>query len=70
MTNTLDDMLTRTVTPDLAWRELTRCDHCRVAGKVRWILLSGRDLVFCDHHANTYGTQLVAAGAVHHRLTN
>jgi hypothetical protein len=71
MASTLDDMLTGTATAD-THPTPTYCDRCGdgTAGKVRWLLLGGRDLVFCDHHANAYGPKLVASGAIHHRLTD
>lgn len=39
------------------------CDRCPAAGAVVVILPSGRDLVFCQHHANKYEAKLVEHGA-------
>lgn len=34
--------------------ELNYCDRCGAHGKVRVVLPSGNDLVFCGHHGYTY----------------
>lgn len=45
------------VLPD-ASLELLRCDRCGAEGKVRVVLSSGMDLVFCGHHDREYATTL------------
>ncbi|MBA2555023.1 MAG: hypothetical protein H0V10_15300 [Geodermatophilaceae bacterium] len=35
-----------------------RCDRCGAQGRVRVLLLSGSDLVFCGHHAREYDAKL------------
>lgn len=43
-------------------RELTlndRCDACQAAAKVVATLLNG-ELLFCGHHARSYGQHLIA----------
>ncbi|TSD96035.1 hypothetical protein FOS14_16860 [Skermania sp. ID1734] len=35
-----------------------RCDRCGAAAKVRAVLTSGGELLFCQHHANKYGAGL------------
>lgn len=35
-----------------------RCDRCGAQGRVRVLLLSGSDLVFCRHHAREYDSKL------------
>ncbi|QRY51741.1 DUF7455 domain-containing protein [Mycolicibacterium septicum] len=41
-----------------------RCDRCGAAAKVRATLLSGSELLFCQHHFNEHETSLIARGAV------
>lgn len=46
--------------------ELTRadrCDRCGAAARVRAILPSGAELLFCQHHANEHEAQLVELSA-------
>lgn len=55
-------------------RQLTsrdRCDVCGAQAYVRAVLPSGRDLLFCGHHARTHeaGVKSVA-GAVWHDHTS
>ncbi len=38
--------------------DLARCDRCGAAGKFRFLLPAGTDLVFCGHHAHDYGDAL------------
>jgi hypothetical protein len=41
--------------------ELTRadrCDRCGAAAKVRAVLPSGGELLFCSHHAKAHGDKL------------
>lgn len=35
-----------------------RCDRCSAAAKVRALLPSGGELLFCGHHARQYETKL------------
>lgn len=35
------------------------CDRCGAAGKTRYVLNNGFDLVFCGHHAREYEPKLV-----------
>jgi hypothetical protein len=45
----------------LARPELTaadRCDRCGAAAKVRAVLPSGGELLFCGHHAKAHGDKL------------
>jgi hypothetical protein len=44
--------------------DLSRCDRCRAAGRTRFIMSPGRDLVFCGHHTADYELNLTAGGAV------
>jgi len=39
-----------------------RCDRCGAQGRVRVLLLSGSDLVFCGHHAREYDAKLKDLG--------
>lgn len=45
---------------------LDRCDRCGARAKVRAILLSGRELLFCGHHARQHGPKLVEQGTEIH----
>lgn len=38
------------------------CDRCGATGQARFVLASGKDLVFCGHHAREYkdGIEAVA----------
>ncbi|HEX4700663.1 MAG TPA: hypothetical protein VH352_00915 [Pseudonocardiaceae bacterium] len=45
----------------LARPELTaadRCDRCGAAARVRAVLVSGGELLFCGHHAREHETRL------------
>ncbi|MBV9088590.1 MAG: hypothetical protein JO044_01590 [Mycobacteriaceae bacterium] len=47
--------------------ELTRadrCDRCGAAARVRAKLLSGGELLFCQHHANEHEAKLIESAAV------
>ncbi|WP_199431754.1 DUF7455 domain-containing protein [Qaidamihabitans albus] len=47
--------------PTLTRPELTaadRCDRCGAAAKVRVVLRSGGELLFCGHHSREYETKL------------
>jgi hypothetical protein len=35
-----------------------RCDRCGAAAKVRAVLPSGGELLFCGHHARAHGAKL------------
>jgi hypothetical protein len=35
-----------------------RCDRCGAAAKVRAVLPSGGELLFCGHHAKAHGDKL------------
>jgi len=35
-----------------------RCDRCGAAGKIRFVLAGGGELIFCGHHANKYAADL------------
>ena len=35
-----------------------RCDRCGAAARVRAVLPSGGELLFCDHHARAHGEKL------------
>jgi hypothetical protein len=35
-----------------------RCDRCGAAAKVRAVLPSGGELLFCGHHARAHATKL------------
>lgn len=41
-----------------------RCDRCSAAARVRAILPSGAELLFCQHHANEHEAQLLQMAAV------
>lgn len=52
--------MSTTLTPSDA-AELTaadRCDRCRAQARVRAIMRSGGELMFCNHHAQQYEQQL------------
>ncbi|ANY08661.1 DUF7455 domain-containing protein [Pseudonocardia sp. HH130630-07] len=39
-----------------------RCDRCGAAAKVRAILPSGGELLFCNHHGRAHAEKLRASG--------
>ncbi len=41
-----------------------RCDRCNAAARVRAVLPSGAELLFCQHHANQHEAKLVEMAAV------
>jgi len=41
-----------------------RCDRCGAQGRVRVVLASGSDLIFCGHHAREYETKLRDVGQI------
>src|SRR3712207_2950040 len=53
--------MTQTLTTTPAADDLVvpfHCDRCGALAKVRVVLASGSDLVFCGHHAREYETKL------------
>lgn len=44
------------VSPSLTRHD--RCDRCGAAAKVRAVLASGGELLFCGHHARQHGPRL------------
>ena len=40
-----------------------RCDRCGAAARARAVLVSGGDLLFCQHHANEYAAKLAELAA-------
>jgi hypothetical protein len=49
-------------TPELT--KADRCDRCGAAARVRAVLPSGAELLFCQHHANEHEAKLVELAAV------
>jgi hypothetical protein len=49
-------MPTTVDTPELT--TLDRCDRCGAGAKVRAVLPSGSELLFCGHHARAHETKL------------
>jgi hypothetical protein len=47
-----------------AMTKADRCDRCGAAARVRAKLLSGGELLFCQHHANEHEAKLVELAAV------
>jgi hypothetical protein len=45
---------------------LDRCDRCGAAAKLRAVLPSGGELLFCGHHARRHGPQLAEMDAALH----
>lgn len=41
-----------------------RCDRCGAAARVRAVLTTGGELLFCQHHANEHADRLKAMNAV------
>lgn len=41
-----------------------RCDRCGAAARVRAVLATGGELLFCQHHANEHLDRLKAENAV------
>ena len=41
-----------------------RCDRCGAAARVRAMLPSGAELLFCQHHANQHEAKLIELSAV------
>lgn len=56
-TRTEGDAMTSTLTrPELT--ALDRCDRCGAAARVRAVLPSGGELLFCNHHAREHALKL------------
>ncbi|HJP76670.1 MAG TPA: hypothetical protein VJ914_20540 [Pseudonocardiaceae bacterium] len=49
-------MTTTLTRPDLTAAD--RCDRCGAAARVRAVLPSGGELLFCGHHARAHETRL------------
>lgn len=45
---------------------LDRCDRCSAAARVRAVLPSGGELLFCGHHARRHSTRLAEIDATLH----
>lgn len=41
-----------------------RCDRCGAQGRIRVVLGSGSDLIFCGHHAREYEVKLRDVGEI------
>ena len=54
--------MTTTVLPVLTGHD--GCDRCCAPAKVRALLRTGGELLFCGHHARTHGAGLRDIGAV------
>jgi hypothetical protein len=57
--------MTPTLIPDIILKSTTltaadRCDRCGARATTRIVLATGRDLVFCGHHARRYDVALRA----------
>lgn len=53
--------MSQTLTTSTATDDLVvpfHCDRCGALAKVRVVLASGSDLVFCGHHAREYDAKL------------
>lgn len=53
--------MTPTLSPTTTHDPLTafdRCDRCGAQARVRVLLSTGSDLVFCGHHAREYDSKL------------
>lgn len=58
--------MTGTVTPAAPSMTLTaadRCDRCGAQARVRVVLASGGELMFCGHHASAYEDTLRPSAA-------
>jgi hypothetical protein len=54
---TEEEAMTSTLTrPELTASD--RCDRCGAAARVRAVLPSGGELLFCNHHAREHSTKL------------
>lgn len=54
--------MTTSTTP-AALTALDRCDRCGAAAKLRAVLATGGELLFCGHHARKYSARLVEVAA-------
>lgn len=50
-------------TDDVPLTLADRCDKCGAEARVRVIMPSGFDLLFCGHHEREYAAVLLAVGA-------
>jgi hypothetical protein len=55
--------LTTTSTATPALTQLDRCDRCSASAKVRALLPTGGELLFCGHHARMHLPRLREIGA-------
>jgi hypothetical protein len=57
LTRTEGEVMTSTLTrPELTASD--RCDRCGAAARVRAVLPSGGELLFCNHHAREHSSKL------------
>ena len=57
LTGTEGEVMTSTLTrPELTASD--RCDRCGAAARVRAVLPSGGELLFCNHHAREHSSKL------------
>ena len=59
--------MTDTLASPAALTAADRCDRCGAAARVRAVLSTGGELVFCNHHAKEHGARLEQLAAVIHR---
>lgn len=58
-------MITNTIHAPLTG--LDRCDRCGAQAKMRAILLSGNELLFCGHHARRHAPKLAEVAELYPR---
>lgn len=57
LTRTEGEVMTSTLTrPELTASD--RCDRCGAAARIRAVLPSGGELLFCNHHAREHSSKL------------
>jgi hypothetical protein len=61
--------LTTAVAPSPKFTALDRCDRCGAQAYVRVELASGRDLLFCAHHAREHADKLHQVASTIHDET-
>jgi len=59
--------MTETLASPAALTAADRCDRCGAAARVRALLPTGGELLFCNHHAKEHGARLEQLAAVIHR---
>lgn len=59
--------MTDTLASPAALTAADRCDRCGAAARVRAVLSTGGELLFCNHHAKEHGARLEQLAAVIHR---